>query len=310
MLNIKGIVFTGAHVGEYANDSSKESLRKMKEQTGCNTVVLAISAMQKSAKSAMINYQHEYMPKDHEIKELVTYAKTLGLQIILKPGILCLDGTCHSQINVTSTGECGADGWSEWFLQYTDYIRHYAILAQQMQCSMMMIGCELVHSECNEEHWRDLIRVVRQEYTGLLAYNAERYGVEHVGWWDALDVICSSGYFRMDEMEDRLKVIEQLVKKYNKPFLFGEMGCKSCEGAMHDPADWKLQGVNNMEQQSEYFHDFLEHCLKKDYITGVVVWNWWHKLKSEEAVKNDTSYSINGKAVVEVIRKFFELDGT
>ena len=46
---------------------------------------------------------------------------------------------------------------------------------------------------------------------GLITYNADKYQEDHVTWWDAVDVISSSGYYPIDEWENQLDRIEPVV---------------------------------------------------------------------------------------------------
>ena len=57
--------------------------------------------------------------------------------------------------------------------------------------------------------WRALIAEVRAVYDGLVTYNCDKYQEDHVGWWDAVDVISSSGYYPVDDWENQLDRIER-----------------------------------------------------------------------------------------------------
>ena len=37
--------------------------------------------------------------------------------------------------------------WSQWFDSYREYLNHYAKLAEETGCVMLVIGCELVNSD-------------------------------------------------------------------------------------------------------------------------------------------------------------------
>ena len=37
--------------------------------------------------------------------------------------------------------------------------------------------------------WRKLIAEVRTVYDGSVGYNCDKYGEDHITWWDAVDVI-------------------------------------------------------------------------------------------------------------------------
>ena len=99
-------------------------------------------------------------------------------------------------------------------------------------------GREMVQADKRDAEWRALITDVRSVYGGLVTYNCDKYQEERVGWWDAVDIISSSGYYPIDQWEERLDRIEGTVHRWNKPFFFMEAGCPSREGSAARPNDW------------------------------------------------------------------------
>ena len=73
----------------------------------------------------------------------------------------------------------------------------------------------------------DHLKVPRSVYDGIVTYNCDKYQEDHVGWWDAVDVISSSGYYPVDDWENQLDRIEPVVAASGKPFFFMEAGCRS-----------------------------------------------------------------------------------
>ena len=41
------------------------------------------------------------------------------------------------------------------------------------------------------------------EYHGLVSNNTDKYQEDHVSWWDCVDVISSSGYYPIDQWEQK-----------------------------------------------------------------------------------------------------------
>lgn len=138
------------------------------------------------------------MPTDEELRSMIAYAVDLGLRVILKPMVNCRDGSWRAWINFFDNEVPCEPKWSRWFDSYMDYMLHYARLAEECGCEMLIIGCELVMAERREAEWRELISKLRTVYFGLLTYNTDKYQEDRVPWWDALDVISSSGYYPMD----------------------------------------------------------------------------------------------------------------
>ena len=62
---------------------------------------------------------------------------------------------------------------------------------------MFCVGCEMLGTERKEELWRETIAAVRQVYHGELVYNPNHGKEDGVRWWDAVDYIGTSAYFRV-----------------------------------------------------------------------------------------------------------------
>lgn len=302
MRYIKGVVFSNTYTGGYSNDVAKASLAEMQKQSGCNTVVFVISAIQDCAKDSKIDFNHVHIPKDQEIKDIIIYAKNIGLQTILKPEIICKDGC--SQTDIARYHEEENED-SYWFQEYTRFIMHYAKIAEDVACDMFIIGCELVELEKKENYWRNLICQVRKVYQGFITYNADRCKEENIMWWDALDYISANGFYKHNELTSQIHRIEKIRKKYNKPFFFSEVGCRSCQGAAQEPSNWRCQGPMDLQEQKKYFDDFFHACQGMDCLSGVVVYNWLQKKKTDYEY-TDIGYNIYGKPACEAIRNVWE----
>lgn len=306
---IKAITFTGLNYFQIGEDRAKESLRTMKEKTACNTLILILGALQDTAYTDQIDYKHEFMPTDKEILDFISYAKKMGLRIILKPVVNCKDGTWRAHIHFfeNGSGPSGESNWDAWFDNYGKYQLHYAKLAQKCGCEMIIAGCELVMSESHTNHWRKIFEQIRSVYDGLICYNADKYHENEIGFWDSVDIIGSSGYYPIEGFEEQLGRLEALAEYYQKPFFFAEMGCRSCEGASKQPGNWMLQGKVSLEEQAQYFSKFFHACRNHSFIIGYGVWDWHNRLYREERGRRNNGYSLYGKPVCEIIRKEFSM---
>ena len=185
---IKGFTFRlcpGKAQG-FADEKTKESLRTLKASTAIDTAVIAIVALQDTPHSEQIDYTGSHMPSDDELKEMIGYAKSIGLRVILKPMVNCRNGVWRAFINFFDKDVVCEPKWSQWFKNYAAYMLHYAAVAQETGCEMLIVGCELVMSERQEKYWRDLIGKVRGVYSGLLTYNTDKYQEDQVQWWDCV----------------------------------------------------------------------------------------------------------------------------
>lgn len=302
---IKGFTFRlcPSKIQSFAGEAAKASLRTLKESTGIDTAVIAIGALQDTPHSEAIDYTGPHMPDDGELREMIRYAKTLGLRVILKPMVNCRNGVWRAFINFFDKDVPCEPKWSVWFKNYTDYILHYAEVAEKTGCEMLIIGCELVMAERQERYWRALIEKLRLVYTGLLTYNTDKYQEEQVKWWDALDVISSSGYYPIDQWEENMARIKAVLDVYEKPFFFAECGIPCRRGSAYIPNDWTFEGPFDLEEQRRYYEKMFETGKKYPWLKGYVCWDWESNY-TENPVMND-GYSVYGKPACEVIKKFY-----
>ncbi|WP_337092878.1 glycoside hydrolase family 113 [Enterococcus gallinarum] len=307
METINGITFGFmSQRGDWQDPMSRESLRMMKEELAASHVILPITVTQAHPQSTKIDWQSDNVLIDAEVKGMIAYAQGIGLKVILKPMVNVADGTWRAHINFFDYDVPCEPTWSQWFDSYREYLNHYAKLAEETGCVMLVIGCELVNSDRREAQWRETISQIRQHYNGLLTYNCDKYQENNLTWWDAVDVISSSGYYPIDKWEQELDRIEQVVNHYQKPFFFCEVGCPSREGSQYLPNDWSFSGEVSMIAQSRWFEKMFTACDKRNWIQGFGIWDWKARLYSREMALKDDDYGVYGKPAAAIIREFYK----
>jgi hypothetical protein len=288
----------------FADKETMESLQSLTDSTACDTIILAFGALQDTPQSETIDYVGDFIPNDEELTQVIRYAKEkLGLSVILKPMLNCRNNVWRAHINFFDLEVPCEPKWSKWFESYTDYLLHFAKLAQDTSCDMLIIGCELVQTERKEEYWRSLVGAVREIYTGPLTYNTDKYQEAEVNWWDCLDVISSSGYYPLNKWEENLDRIEEVVKKYKKPFFFAECGCMCRVGCSEVPNDWSFHGETNLQVQADYYQKMFEVCSRRDWIEGFGCWDWVSTYL--EYPIDNSEYSVYQKPASKIIRDFY-----
>lgn len=260
--------------GILASASITEELYHMKDLTGANTVILCPGAVQDTPFSEEINWTGPHTLSDEELLATTRAAQNLGLRVFWKPTVNCLDGTWRARISFFEHDVPCESKWGPWFEHYTAFQTHYASLAQKAGVELVILGCEMTQTEHRETEWRTLISAVRDVYNGPLAYNCDKYGEEYVPWWDAVDVMCSSGYYPLRAIEQNLERIEKVVHRVNKPFFFAEAGCMRVTGSSLIPNDWTLQGVPNDEEQNRWYQALFTATKKHPWYYGTAIWEW------------------------------------
>lgn len=305
---IKGITFYPfAPKGAFGSEEVHCSLAMMKERTKANTVVFVPAGIQETPQSVEITYTSECTVSDCELKELMVYAKELGLQVILKPTVNCANGIWRAHINFFDEDVPCEPKWSEWFEAYTKFQLHYAKIAEEMGCGIFIAGCEMVMSERREQEWRKLIADLRRVYSGLISYNTDKYQEHNVKWWDCVDIISSSGYYPADDWENQLDRIEKVVKHFEKPFFFAEAGCMSTKGSDIVPNNWELDGVLDLEGQAEWYSKAFAAMKKRAWVKGVALWSWDGRLYTESEAKEHRYYEIYGKPAEKIVQENYRI---
>ena len=76
---ICGVTFAPfAPAGSFAKESSKESLRTMKENTNANFIILVPNGLQETPQSEEISYTSPATMTDDELKGMIEYAHSLS----------------------------------------------------------------------------------------------------------------------------------------------------------------------------------------------------------------------------------------
>lgn len=295
-----------ARKGSYQEKSAFDSLKKMKENTNSNFVILAPNGLQDTAQSEEICYTSEATVSDDELKGMIDYAKELGMRVALKPTVNCKNGTWRAHVNFFDEDVVCEPKWCNWFESYTEFQLHYARLAKEMGVEMHIAGCEMVMAERREAEWRKLIADIRGEFDGLVSYNTDKYQEHNVKWWDAVDVISSSGYYPLEDWENQLDRIEAVVKKFQKPFFFAEAGCMSIVDSNKVPNDWTVQGEADADGQADWYEAMFQACLKRDWVKGMAFWSWSNHLYTKNAALKKKDYEIYAKPAEKIVKKYYD----
>ena len=286
--------------GSWNTPNASRSMAAMADH-GVNWTALAYAAEQATPFSTDIPFDAAPTVTDVEIVSAIREAHGLGLKVCLKPVVNVADGTWRAHIGFFDWDVPGEPSWTEWFESYRRFILHAAAIAEAEQCEMLCIGCEMVRADGQEAHWRSLIAAVRGVYSGLITYNCDKYQEDRVTWWDAVDVISSSGYYPIGAWEQQLDRIEPVVEASGKPFFFMEAGCPSRVGSPELPNDWNLVGAASGTAQEEYYRAMFDACRARPWVRGLMLWDWPADLYDLADAVTDTDYCPYGKPAAAVM---------
>ncbi|MGB7461244.1 MAG: 1,4-beta-xylanase [Carnobacterium jeotgali] len=304
---IKGVTFGYmSQRGEWESQEAFESLRLLQERCAATHVILTVVVDQATIHATQIDWQSETVLSDQEVRKMIVFAQEIGLKVILKPMVNIADGMWRAHINFFDHDVPCEPKWSEWFSAYTEFITHYAKIAEETACELFVVGCELVNSDRREKEWREVISNVRNAYTGLITYNCDKYQEDNLTWWDAVDVLSSSGYYPIDKWEQELKRIEKVVEKEQKPFFFCEAGCASRTGSKWLPNNWELEGSVDLFEQKEWYDEMFRQTDKYEWIGGFGLWDWKAKLYPIRQSDANQDYAVYGKPAESTIQSYFK----
>ncbi len=289
--------------GEWGTPSAAESMRLMTGRLRTNTACIAFCGWQDTAFSTEVKFTEAPTVTDDEVVWAIREAKSLGQQVVLKPILNVADGTWRAHINFFDVDVPCEPKWSEWFASYTAFIVHYAALAQAEGVEMFSAGCEMVQTDRRADEWRAVVAAVREVYSGIVTYNCDKYQESNVTWWDAVDVISSSGYYPVDDWDNQLDLIEAVVCREGKLFFFMEAGAMSTEGSQHLPNSWALEGAVSQEAQRDWYEAMFAACDRRDWVGGWVLWDWKALLHPFEAAATDPEYALYGKLAESTVAK-------
>lgn len=270
---------------------------------------------------------------DDELVTLIQEAHKRGLKVYLAPHVTPEDWGP----GVPGKGNLMPSDPPAFFQSYTNFITHYADIAQANGVEMFSIGNELdtitqtdIKTDTafdKDSMWRGVISSVRQHYSGLLTYSVScmdevRCGPSLIPFWDALDIIgfewyvpiATTAHQPINEMRANAERIIQnhvlpLHTKYNKPVVLTEIGWEAYPGACaHTYGVGPSKGGDRVEQSSCYEAVF-QAIQDKDYIIGMHVWTWGANLPGDEFswVQKDSANEVRFSITEKELQKWYKV---
>ena len=283
----------------------KWSLAELKRTTGCNAIILPVCAWQDHTYSTRMDSDHPDVMDEEDVRRVCEEAGRLGLQVILKAMVNCRDGYWRAYIRFFDTDVPVEPGWAEWFEAWEEHVCRVARMAEDNRAVMLCVGCEMVGTDSREAEWRKLIARVREIYHGPITYNADKYQEDKVTWWDAVDVISSSGYYPIHQIEENFERIRAASEKAGKPFLFMECGCPARGKSDRRPNDWRFGEGTDPETQRRWYERFLQALAEHPWIRGTGWWDWSAtRLYPEQTGPDQNGYCTYGKPANDLLKAY------
>ncbi len=311
-----GIVHVSWWFDEYDSAAGATSRGALKD-TGANWMGLLVTWYQPDASSNVIA-RHPDPNKDHSdarIRAAIRDARSRGLQVMLKPHVDALNGQWRGDFNPSNP--------NAWFQSYTQFILHYAQIAQDEGVEAYCMGTEFrtISGAANRDRWIAVINAIKNVYTGALTYAANATfpadEFTSVSFWDQLDLIGLDGYFTLTDQnnptlsqlisawtsnrfgENLVAAVQNFANSRQKPVIFTEIGYKSTDGTNREPWNFGLSGaLDTAEQRDCYEAAFTVWSQQSSWMKGFFWWAW----PVPAPAANDTDYNPRSKPAETVLR--------
>lgn len=283
---------------------------------GARSISVVVQWAQTDVKATTIAPDPKETPSDADVRRVIAHARARGLDVLLFP-ILWVERRAIGEWR----GTLAPSDPDAWWASYRRFVLHYARLAAETGASAYSVGSELASLEDRTARWHGIIDAVRAEYGGRLIYSANWDHYEEVTFWDRLDAIGLTAYYKLTDdpraSQARLtaawKVIKQQLLAWQatvgKPMVFTELGYPSQDGAAVTP--WDYTGVRDLdvEEQRRALAAFVEVWRDEPALEGVYFWNGWGPTDGRNGW-----YTFWGKPAEAIVRRWFAdrrgIDGT
>jgi hypothetical protein len=294
-------------------DKYKKSIDEIAAQ-GADTVKLVVDTRMERKDSTRIYLDLRMTPNADQLSDLIRYAKSKKLRVILMP-IVLLDDPQGMDWRGTIEPDDSYGGWEEWFKSYRDVLNHFSWIAEGNGVDVFVVGSEFVSAEPKLEEWTKTIQSVRKVFHGRLTYSSNWDHYRQVPFWDQLDMIGMNSYWKfgekhsnespsVDHIIQRWHEIQSdllpWVKKQGKPLLFLEIGWFSQKNVAYEPWDYTREQPIDLELQRKLYEGFFRAWWDNPQLGGFSVWDW----PPGDGGPEDNGYTPENKPAEKVLREW------
>jgi hypothetical protein len=258
---IRGITLVDWTAHGYSTMSAREAVERI-AATGASHLVILVTAYQSSPSSSLILHDSLRTPSLDDVRSLLLTARSLGLDVTIKPHVDLTDNSWRAHIR--------PDDPRAWFDSYQAFIFPLAALADSLQASIFMVGCELAGTLQHEHLWQETIARLRSRFRGRLTYAASWDEAMLVPFWEDLDAVGIDCYMPIATRNNPtplellagwapvLHRLELLHRQAGRPILLTEIGYRSMDGAGCHPYSWGSQGSVDVDEQAALYTAALQ----------------------------------------------------
>jgi hypothetical protein len=303
----------GVALGLFAEDVSFSYAALLREVAalGASHVALIIPLYQTNGASTQLHLHTRLSPSLETVADTIREAQRMDLEVTLFPIVRLSNPRTPNEWR----GTLAPANRDAWFASYGQWVGDLASLATLTGATRLVIGSELSTLDGDLPRWKELIELVRAVYSGTLVYSSNWDHYQDTRLFELVDEMGVVGYFDLRRGSDPTDVqamatrwrqigrqIEASLARFDKPFVFTEVGYRSRKGATASPWDENPGGAPDLDEQQRGFEAFRLAWTAPESthppFDGLYVWNWYGY-----GGAGTTSYTPRGKPAVETVKK-------
>lgn len=303
----------GVALGLFAEDVSFSYAPLLAEIVGLGAthVALVVPIYQTDAASTRVRLHTRFSPTLETVADTIREAHRAGLEVTLFPIVRLSNPRSRSEWRGT-LHPADADAW---FASYGQMVGDLASLATLTGASRLVIGSELSTLDGDLVRWGKLIDLIHAVYSGTLVYSSNWDHYQDARLFELVDEIGVVGYFGLRDAGGASDVdalaaswrriardLELNLARFDKPFVFTEVGYRSRTGATGSPWDDSSGGKPDPAEQKRGFEAFraawTEPGVAHARLDGLYIWNWYGY-----GGPQTTSYTPRGKPAAATVRQ-------
>ncbi len=268
-----------------------------------------------SPENPVIQYNHSgqwWGESDAGVIGSISLAHENGFTVMLKPHLWIAHGEYTGNFKLGSNSE-----WVIWEKSYTDYVMHFAYLADSMKAEIFCFATEMGTAiKERPAFWSALIDSVKKVYHGKITYAANWDDYKYFSYWSKMDYIGIDAYFPLstnktpsvNDYKNGWKKfsgdLKKLSDKSEKKILFTEYGYRNVDYAAAEP--WKEnEGNKNDAAQSNGIQALFETFATEKWFAGGYLWKWYID-KPRHHNKQEIDFTPQGRSAEEVIKNWYQ----
>lgn len=308
-----GLDLRGVALGLFASNPHYDYAHLLDElvQLGATDVLLVVPLYQGDVRATAIAPLPGHSPAPTTVRRTLAQCQARGLRSALMPIVRLGRRTPTEWRGVLDPADVDA-----WFAAWTAVVVEHARMARDHGSSRLVIGSEFVSLQRHAERWRQLARTARRSYRGRLVYAANWDAYDDIAYWDAIDEIGISGYFRLTPPGHRtdragtrqawvqlLRRLDAFAQERHRPWLLTEVGWPALASAASHPWDDTHVAEPDPTLQATLWSGFLDaidETARPGHPTPFYAWNWF----GHDPPRNP-GFGLRGRPASRVLREHF-----